>query len=286
MFNRLSVQRAIRIAQNRLKLVKSLPDHGLALFCGRVRSNDGVGEVEVSELLSPPMPVTTNYYRCDSRFHIEIVHDLFNVHKTYGYIIVTSVQSLVILVRGTERKVMFNTKTNLQTETRRGGQSANRIARIRNEKRAGYKDKIVDMCVKYFQDVEGIICAGNAELPIEVQTQLYTDTRISKPILGLIKISTDTSVDEVIEKSMRLIQEKDIRNERNEIEQFEKYLRTNSDILVFSKNEIQKYDKQCLLRYVLADHDIKLDNTEVKKIEFSHFLSQYDGAVGILYYTQ
>ena len=283
-FNRLSVQRAIRITRNKLKLIRNISDKGLIIFCGCIRSNNGTDEQEICELLTPPIPVPTNYYKCDSKFHTEMVIDLFNIHKTYGYVIVTSVRCLIMLVKGTEKKIVYRSDTDLQTDSRRGGYSANRFARIRNEKRVGYKNKIIDQCLRHFQKVDAIICAGNAELPVEVYNQLKDDSRLDKPMLGCIKISTDTSIDEIILKSEILINTRDIQHEKKIIEEIEHYLRTNSDILVFSRDNIERYDQECLLRYVVVNEDIKLKNTEIKRINYLSFLNNYGGIIGVLYY--
>lgn len=164
-FNRLSVQRAIRIAQGILKPIKNVTKTGLVIFCGKVRSDTNQDELEISKVLSPPLPIKINSYKCDKRFHTELVRPLFNVHRKYGYVIVNSDQSYIGKTEGSKRTLLFRSDTNLTTGTRRGGQSALRISRLRDEQRHNYRHKIVDACATKLNDVTGIIVAGNAELP-------------------------------------------------------------------------------------------------------------------------
>lgn len=283
-FNRLSVQRAIRIAQNRLKLLRKSPKNGCVLFCGRVRSPDGCTETEVCELLTPPLPVPTNSYKCDSRFHTEKVIDLFNTHLKYGYVVVTSDNSYITISQGTKLTMMFKTQTDLPNATRRGGQSANRIARIRDEKRHNYIEKIVEQTVLHLQNVEGIIIAGNAELPFEVKDRIVSDTRIIVPVLGTIKISNTDSIGDVIQKSLNLIQSEEIMEEKKYATEIEEYIRTSPDLLVFGEQNIDKCDSEYLLKYIVTEYKLIAKNSPIRQLYHLPLLQPYGGTIGVLYY--
>jgi len=73
----------------------------------------------------------------------------------------------------------------------RGGQSKNRFARIREEKRGWYTSKVATLAVKYFIDpvtflplVCGLVIAGLAHLKDDVHKKL--DPRLSKIVISVV----------------------------------------------------------------------------------------------------
>jgi len=284
-FNRLSVQRALRIAQNLLKGVKKNPENGLVLFCGKVQSLNGRDEKEIAELLSPPLPLRVNSYKCDKLFHTEYVQHLFETYKQYGYAVVTSDAAYVGIAHGPRRTIPFKVDTNLATNTRRGGSSAARYGRIRDEQRHNYRKKLVDACVSYLQNVEGIVFAGNAELPSEIKEMVENDKRISVPILGLLKVSNEMSFDEIVERSMELIQTDDIVNEKTVITDIEDLIRRDPDMLVFGRDTIGRCVEEGLIHYVVVNDEEFPFDVEKRVIVHSTFLNPYSGVIGVLYYS-
>ena len=68
--NRQSVLEAITSAQHRVKLHTKVPPNGLAIFCGRVVTDDGKGK-KICIDLEPPRAVAASLYLCDNKFHVE-----------------------------------------------------------------------------------------------------------------------------------------------------------------------------------------------------------------------
>lgn len=280
----MSVQRAIRIAQGILKPIRKLPDTGLAIFCGRVRSSNGIDEDEVAEVITPPLPIKTNSYRCDKCFHTALVRPLFRIHRRYGYVVINSDQSYVGITEGTKRTILFKADTDLATNTRRGGQSALRISRLRDEQRHNYRHKILDACPKHLRDVEGIIVAGNADLPQEVHDLIVADTRLLTPVLGVLRVSTSATFEDIIHKSLDLIQSEDVIAEKEIVGTIQDYLCSTPDILVFGRKNIVECAENYLLDYVVVESGNDIDGVENKVLSYSSFLSSYDGAIGVLYF--
>jgi peptide chain release factor subunit 1 len=292
-FNRQSVQRAIKIALGLLKPIKKVPENGIVLFCGRVRSSAGQEEREISEIISPPLPIKTNMYKCDKLFHTEYISHLFKKHKTYGYLVLISDTFYLGKVEGTKQMIVYKFSTEFSTNTRRGGQSSNRFARLRDEQKHNYKIKILETCERYFKNVDGIIIAGNADLPREINEALIS-AKIYPPILGILKTAS-SNFDEIIENSISFIKDDEIVKEQAIISEVTEILRKEPDLLVFGEKNLIEADKNFLLRYAVLERDnsysgkysnLKLENTPVKKIHFSKFLRDYGGSVGILYYKQ
>lgn len=76
----------------------------------------------------------------------------------------------------------------------RGGQSAVRFARIREEKRHNYVTKCAELAVTNFisedkPNVKGIVIAGSANLKYDLQNHDKWDKRLANIVLGSLDVS-------------------------------------------------------------------------------------------------
>ena len=264
---------------------------GLIVFCGEVRGENGHSEKEVALVFVPPSPVKANAYWCDKRFRTELVTPLYATHKRYGYVVVTSDQGYIGTVEGTLRTVPFRLTTDLPTDSRRGGSSANRIARSRLEKRHNYSQKLLEACIRHLSQVEGFVVAGNGELPAEMRELIVGDSRIRAPCLGLLRVSNVASFEEIIEASLPLIQDKDVVREKAIVAQLEVHIRDTPDLLVFGPSNVGDAVGDCDLRYIVADIDCSglpsgPNVPEIQYLVYSSFLRGYGGAIGVRFFSK
>jgi peptide chain release factor subunit 1 len=268
----------------RLKRYSVSPPNGLVIFCGQVRPVNGREVEEVCEFLEPPLPIVKSSYFCDKRFHTESIESLYADHNAIGYIIITSVETILLIVRGTQRTIVYKHNTDLATNSARGGQSANRLARIRNEKRDMYVDLIVDAIVKHLSHTSQVIISGSAELPKEVETTLRSDTRWHVKILGNVKINGHKNcIDETLEASQELVYANEISVEKIHIDKLQELIRTNPDLLVFG-NEIHRAEEMGLVRMIYTNDPDQWTGTIVH-LKYTSFLESYGGHIGVLYYV-
>jgi peptide chain release factor subunit 1 len=76
----------------------------------------------------------------------------------------------------------------------RGGQSANRFARLREEKRHAYVRKIAELCVSVFitndkPNVKGIVMAGSADFKTVIAESDLFDKRLREVIIATFDVS-------------------------------------------------------------------------------------------------
>jgi len=270
----------LRIAEVRLKTIRKAPEAGLVLFCGMVRSVNRRAEEEVCEVMVPPLPIRVNTYACDNRFHTEVVQDLFETQETYGYVVVLPQEVYIAKVRGSERIVVWRQSVDLATGSRRGGQSANRISRLRDEARANLRNKVVEKCIDKLKFP--YIVAGSAELPGEIRDLLVSEIRIASPCLGLLKIN-NIPLEEIVELGQQLVHAEDVEREKGWQHELDELLVRSPDMLVFGEIHIRECISQGLLRYILVDQG-EFGEIEVRQVQFVGFLKPYGGCVGVLYY--
>jgi len=219
---RQNVTDALTSTLEKLKLYNKTPPNGLVLFCGLVQQEDG-GEKMIKVDLEPFKPINTTLYKCDSVFHTEEVRKLLEDNDKFGFIIMDGNGSLFGTLQGSTRNVLLKFNVDLPKKHGRGGQSANRFARIRMEKRRNYLRKVAESTTACFitndmPNVKGLILAGSAEFKNDLQKSDLFDLRLQPIVIKLVDISYggENGFNQAIElssdalKSVKFIHEKKV----------------------------------------------------------------------------
>jgi peptide chain release factor subunit 1 len=192
--NRLSVLSAITSAQNKLKMYSNkLPKNGLVLYCGIILTEEGK-EKKVSFDFEPFKPINETLYYCDNKFHVEPLQVLLESTEVYGFIIFDGNGVLLATLNGNIYEVVAKFNIDIMTKTRRGGQSALRFARLREEQIREYIKKTLELAYKCFVtnnavNVKGIILAGNGNIKHQLKSYDEDNRRvISNTIKNVLDI--------------------------------------------------------------------------------------------------
>lgn len=166
---RQSVQSAITSTQQKLKLYKNIPTNGLILFCGEIEAEEGKGAKKITIDLEPFKPITATAYKCQPRFHTEPLEALLEDDERFGFVIIDGNGILLATLQGEHKEVLQRMQVQLPKKHGRGGQSAQRFGRIREEKRHAYVVKCCEMIQAAFisenkANIKGLIFAGSAQL--------------------------------------------------------------------------------------------------------------------------
>jgi len=185
-FNRQSVQDAIKSILAKLKQFKQPPDNGLTIFCGLYMNPEGK-QKKINIAIEPLKPITLNNYLCDNKFHTEFLKEQLEDTKKFGFIVMDGGGCSIHTLCGSQRETLIKWEESLPKKHGRGGQSHDRFRRIREEKRDWYVKKVAATAVKYFIDdsnnkvnVEGIILSGFGDLKRELSKSQFLDPRVQK----------------------------------------------------------------------------------------------------------
>lgn len=279
--------------QYQLKNFKGIPDSGIAIFCGRINQKIKGQPDEICQIIEPPLPIKRCNYFCDKRFHTELVADLYKKHKQIGYVILTSVEVILLTVEGTQRTVVYKRKTDIATDSRRGGSSSNRIARCRKEKKSNYLTVIKDAIVDKLNQTSGIIISGNGELPSEICKELKGDSRLLVQVLGVVKIDLGGNIIEnSVIKGYEIMYEDDVRKEKRHVETVRKLIELEPDKCVFGKNEVSDCLDNAVIKtlYITSDLIDKYkgygEDCDIIEFKFVDYLAAFGGVIGVLYFAQ
>ncbi|KAF7546639.1 hypothetical protein G7046_g9243 [Stylonectria norvegica] len=191
--NRQSVLSAITSTQQRLKLYNKVPPNGLVVYCGEILTQEGK-ERKVNIDFEPFKPINTSLYLCDNKFHTEALAELLESDQKFGFIIMDGNGALFGTLSGNTREVVHKFSVDLPKKHGRGGQSALRFARLREEKRHNYVRKVAELAVQNFiandkVNVAGIILAGSADFKSELNGSDMFDNRLATKVIKIVDVS-------------------------------------------------------------------------------------------------
>ncbi|KAI8379267.1 eukaryotic peptide chain release factor subunit 1 [Radiomyces spectabilis] len=191
--NRLSVLSAITSTQQRLKLYTRVPPNGLVVYCGTIVTDEGK-EKKVNIDFEPHKPINTSLYLCDNKFHTEALSELLEADAKFGFIIMDGNGSLFGSLSGNTREVIHKLQVDLPKKHGRGGQSALRFSRLRDEKRHNYVRKVAELAVNFFitndkVNVAGLVLAGSADFKTELSQSDMFDSRLQAKVVKVVDVS-------------------------------------------------------------------------------------------------
>jgi peptide chain release factor subunit 1 len=245
--NRHSVTSALTSILARLRLYKTVPGNGLIIFAGEVYDEETNREKRILLDIEPPSPVTASVYLCDSKFHTDVLANTLSIdEQRVGFIVVDGKGALFGLLHGNVKKVLAKFTVDLPPKHGRGGQSSNRFANTRIEKRHNYLTKIAEQAVKCFiashnnmLNVDGLVLAGSADLKFELGGLGSLDARLATKIIKYVDISygMEAGFYEAIQlaadslKSVKLVQEMKL------VEDFFQHIAKDTGLYCFGTEE-------------------------------------------------
>ncbi|KAF7323261.1 Eukaryotic peptide chain release factor subunit 1 [Mycena chlorophos] len=177
----------------RLKLYNRVPPNGLVLFVGTILTDEGK-EKKVSFDFEPHKPINTSLYLCDNKFHTEALSELLESDSRFGFIVMDGNGTLFGILAGNTREILHKFTVDLPKKHGRGGQSALRFSRLRDEKRHNYVRKVAELAVQNFitndkVNVTGLILAGSADFKTELGQSDMFDPRLAAKVIKVVDVS-------------------------------------------------------------------------------------------------
>ena len=170
-----------------------VPKNGLVLYCGTVVTEEGK-EKKVNIDFEPHKPLNKSLYLCDNKFHTEPLQELLQSDAKFGFIVMDGNGTLFGTLSGNAREVIHKFQVDLPKKHGRGGQSAVRFARQREEKRHNYVRKVAELASDFFItndkiNVTGLVLAGSADFKTELSQSDMFDPRLASKILRVVDVS-------------------------------------------------------------------------------------------------
>lgn len=250
--NRQCVEKVLNMLINKLKLYNSILSKGLVCVSGI--SNNGDEFVHVWE------PFVTNHkqiYHCGSKYDIELFRPLFQISNDIGTIVMVSGDTTYIIHTDIPECSKFVIKHKiiglLAKRQSRGGMSQNRIARLAEESRHQYTNRIITSINENTKGTKQVLMIGGGEI-----VQLVLERKDIQVKINCTDIKWNTTIDPikflVIEKSkIQIYFKKPSEKDELKIEQICSLLQKNPDWLSFG-NEISEDTCEFILSIKQSDN--------------------------------
>ncbi len=220
---RQNVQSAIDKIIQYLRLFRTTPKNGIAVFAGNISDNQSKSDIQLFSI-EPPEPMGVNIYRCDSTFVLEPLEVILDNKDVYCLVVMDGREATVATLKGTHVQVIRKLNSLAHAKVRKGGQSAQRFARGREESIHEYAVRISDVVNELFTKnefkIKGVIVGGPG--PAKEGFIKGNALNYQIKILGTYDTGyTDESgLEEIVEKAQDLLKEQEAAKEHKVIERF------------------------------------------------------------------
>ncbi|MFA5745239.1 MAG: peptide chain release factor aRF-1 [archaeon] len=239
---RKNVQAALRRLINYLRQIDfKLPPTGLVLFSGNVSENPAKNDV-ILLTITPPKPLTTKLYWCDSEFHTGPMEDMAQTDEVYGLVTVDKREATAAILSGKSYHIFLHETSGVPGKSRAGGQSAARFERLREKAAEDFFKRIgerMNTALVELPKLKGLIVGGPGYTKMEFLEDANLDYRLKNMVMGTLDTSyTDESgIKEMLDKSGEILKDASITRERELISKFIEKVATNG-LATYGYNEV------------------------------------------------
>jgi len=195
---RTNVQDALSSLKARLKYYDTAPENGMVLFSGAIDSGGGQTDMKTEILESPPQSVESFRYHCDSEFLTEPLEHMLADKGLYGLVVLDRREANVGWLRGKRVEPVKSASSLVPGKQRKGGQSAQRFARLRLEAIDNFYQEVAEMANELFvakrHELDGVLVGGPSPTKDEFLDGDYLHHELQDSVLGKFDVAyTDES---------------------------------------------------------------------------------------------
>ncbi|MFP3190594.1 MAG: peptide chain release factor aRF-1 [Thermoproteota archaeon] len=261
------VQESLVSIMQRLKFFNKASGNGLIVFAGYVAGDAPGNEKFEIYLIEPPKPISTYLYRCDSRFHVEILEEMLKVGNKYGLVVIDREEASFAILEGSNLNIIETITSGIPGKHRAGGQSARRFERVIEIMAHEFYKRIGERMVKYYlQDnkVDGLVVGGPGPTKNDFLDGDYIPGDLKKLIVGVVDLgySGEEGVYELLQKGRELFQKVELVKQREEVDNFLKLLNEDPKRLAIGVKEVIEAINQKNLSKLIIVEDVSITKIE------------------------
>ena len=228
---RTAVQDALTSLKDRLKYYDVRPpENGMVMFSGAINSGGGQTDMITRVLESPPDPVESFRYHCDSAFLTDPLEHILADKGLFGLIVLDRREANVGWLKGKRVEPVKSASSLVPGKQRKGGQSAQRFARLRLEAIDNFYQEVAEMANDLFvakrHEIDGIIVGGPSPTKDEFLDGDYLHHELQDSVLGKFDVSyTDESgLYDLVDAAEDVLAETEVMKDKEQMNEFFKEL--------------------------------------------------------------
>ena len=223
---RTAVQDALTSIKDRLRYYKSPPDNGMVLFSGAIDSGGGQTDMVTKVLENPPEPVQSFRYHCDSAFLTEPLEEMLMDKGLFGLVVLDRREANVGWLKGKRVVPVKSASSLVPGKQRKGGQSAQRFARLRLEAIDNFYQEVAEMANDLFvpkrHDLDGVLVGGPSPTKDEFLDGDYLHHELQENVLGKFDVAyTDESgLYDLVDAGQDVLADQEVVKDKKQMEEF------------------------------------------------------------------
>jgi peptide chain release factor subunit 1 len=233
---RTNVQDALTSIKDRLRYYDHHPpENGSVLFSGAVDAGGGQTNMVTEVLDSPPEPIQSFRYHCDSHFLTEPLENMLADSGLFGLVVLDRREANVGWLKGKRVEPVKSASSLVPGKQRKGGQSAQRFARLRLEAIDNFYQEVAGMANDLFvsrrHELDGILVGGPSPTKDEFLDGDYLHHELQDSVLGKFDVAyTDESgLYDIVDAASEVLAEREMLEDKQAMEQFFKELHDGNE---------------------------------------------------------
>lgn len=220
------------------------PPNGLVIFCGYIDTGIPGREEKEVYLIEPPQPLKVWLYRCDSKFHTEILEDMIKEKDVYGIIVIDLSEATFAILRGKNIQILKTITSGVLRKHHKGGQSQRRFQRIREHQINEYFKRVAEYAKEYFlpleKDLKGIVIGGPGPAKQDFYSGDYLDYRLKNKVIGLVDLcyTGEEGVFELLKRGADVLKESKYIREQQLIDKLMKKIIKEDNLVAYGEKEV------------------------------------------------
>ncbi|ERG95332.1 peptide chain release factor aRF-1 [Haloquadratum walsbyi] len=224
---RTNVQDALTSIKDRLRYYDTYPpDNGIVLFSGAVSTGGGQTTMVTRSLESPPEPIQSFRYHCDSDFLTDPLENMLADKGLFGLIVLDRREANVGWLKGKRVEPVKSASSLVPGKQRKGGQSAQRFARLRLEAIDNFYQEVAGMADDLFvpkrHEIDGVLVGGPSPTKDEFLDGDYLHHELGDVVVGKFDVSyTDESgLHDLVDSAQEVLADQEVMKDKAEMEEF------------------------------------------------------------------
>ncbi|ERG93164.1 MAG: peptide chain release factor 1 [Haloquadratum walsbyi J07HQW1] len=224
---RTNVQDALTSIKDRLRYYDTYPpENGIVLFSGAVSTGGGQTTMVTRSLESPPEPIQSFRYHCDSDFLTDPLENMLADKGLFGLIVLDRREANVGWLKGKRVEPVKSASSLVPGKQRKGGQSAQRFARLRLEAIDNFYQEVAGMANDLFvpkrHEIDGVLVGGPSPTKDEFLDGDYLHHELADVVVGKFDVSyTDESgLHDLVDSAQDVLADQEVMKDKAEMEEF------------------------------------------------------------------
>jgi peptide chain release factor subunit 1 len=207
-----------------LKLYKTLPEHGLAIFCGNISKKEGQPDIKIWAI-EPPQLLNIKFYRCDQTFVLEPLKEMLEATEIFGLVVLDRKEATIGILEGKIIRKMRHLTSGVPGKQRAGGQSAHRFERLTEEMAKEFYRRIANHMKEIFYGLpklKGILIGGPGPTKEQFLQEGQLITAIKDKIIAVkdVGYTNEQGLDHLVQASQDTLAKQEIIKEKIILEKF------------------------------------------------------------------